>query len=237
MPFDAAAASRAAAAEMEAEDQNSEVVMQVLMCLPNDTRLVGSRGVAGGARSAGNIEAVLGFDPRTERVSVVDESELEGLVHLKHGIMVASNLSGGALLSLSLALTKVPDASCPLILAAVTFALLQLAVKGFTRLSILQQAAVAVLFIPSPAGFTTLNEVAEALELIDLKETASQLSHVSACHDEGADKQKRNNLLLYLILLVHGMVQRRFIGCVCSPPSRTFPFYLTLTPPPSLSHC
>lgn len=206
--FDPLAAISGASAKMAEEDANSVVVKQLLNALPDATRNVGADGKGG----SGTIETVLGYDRLSKSVRAVGDDELEAMVHLKHGIMTKENLSAGALLMVVQALNKVPYNQCPLIILAVAYAMLQLSLRGFTKLTLMQQAAVAVLFIPSTAGYTALCNVAEALEQIDLKETLEHLDHVCACHDEGSDNLSRNNLLLYLIMLVNGLKQRRCVG-------------------------
>ena len=205
--FNPFAALASADLEMAAEDANSVVVKALVKALPDATLNVGAD--KGGS---GTIETVLGYNRLSDSVRIVGDDELEAMVHLKHGIMTKNNMSAGALLMVVQALNKVPDNQCPLIILAIAYAMLQLSLKGFTQLTLMQQAAVAVLFIPSSAGYTALCNVAEALEQIDLKETLENLDHVCACHDEGSDNLKRNCLLFYLIMLVHGLKQRRCVG-------------------------
>lgn len=134
--FDPFGASAAAEVTLDEEAENEKVVLQVLNALPDTTRHVGRRG-----NGPGNIEAVLGYDPNSGSVRLVPEDDLEGFIYGKHGIMVATNLMGGTILALAVSLNKVPDSQSMLIIAAVVYATLQLALKGFISLTRMQQAA------------------------------------------------------------------------------------------------
>lgn len=134
--FDPFEASAAAEVTLDEEAENEKVVLQVLNALPDTSRHVGRRG-----NGPGNIEAVLGYDPNSGSVRLVPEDDLEGFIYGKHGIMVATNLMGGTILALAVSLNKVPDSQSMLIIAAVVYATLQLALKGFISLTRMQQAA------------------------------------------------------------------------------------------------
>lgn len=208
--FDPFAAVSDAAGQIDSEAANSATVKMLISSMPADTLKIGRD--KGNPNMPGTIEQVLGYNKATGEVRVVGDEELESIVHLKHGIMTKKNLTAGALLMIVQALNKVPKNQCPAIMLAIVFAMLQLSLKGFTALSIMQQAAVAVLFIPSPSAFSSLCDVAEMIEQIDLTETLQPLDHVCCSHDEGSDKLKQNKMLLYLIMLVFGEIQRRCIA-------------------------
>ena len=199
----------AATAAME-EGDLKDAVMQVLNALPPDSRRAGASRLG----EPGKLEAALGFDPETGHVRVPTKDELEALVYRSEGLINCKNLSPGQLTALVCALNKLPNAIGPSILAAILFAVLPILILGFASIPPLQQAAFVALLIPSAAGFTSMRNEVECIEMASLRSALQGTKHANVIHDEGEEK-KRSQLVMSLVLRINGRIEPpRTIGCL-----------------------
>ena len=149
-----------------------------------------------------------------------DPEELRKLVEGKRAFIAPSTMQPGGMFSLSHALNGVPDAACPMIVASIVLVLCSICFDGFDLLPYFQQAAFVSMFVPDAETFAKMRDIAELFEVgaLGLAVATGGLHHLCVAHDEGNDKRKRNQLLLYAgwraISYPFKFIVPRAIGCL-----------------------